>query len=155
MSVYHQDQGFTTVEHTFEVIQKMNNAIPQIIARDGGDVVGYALIMPRSFADLVPELVPLFEILSQLSWQDQLLDTYRYYVMGQICVAQSHRGQGVFDGMYATHRELLGRDFELCVTEVAVRNARSMRAHERVGFKTTHTYRDHTDLWNVVVWDWR
>lgn len=151
---YQQDQGFTTVEHSFAMIQQMNNALPQVIAKDGDSVVGYALVMPRSFGALVPELAPMFNIVAALDWKGKSIGDYRFYVMGQICVAQSHRGQGIFDGLYAKHKALYAPDFDLCVTEVAVRNTRSMRAHERVGFRTIHTYQDHTDVWNVVVWDW-
>lgn len=151
---YQQDQGFTTVEHPFEVIQQMNNALPQIIAKEEDTVVGYALVMPRTFGKLVPELVPMFDIISELSWEGKPIGEYRYYVMGQICVSQSHRGQGVFDGLYAEHKNQFSADFDLCVTEIAVRNTRSMRAHERVGFREVHRHQDHIDLWSLVVWDW-
>ncbi|MFN8343805.1 MAG: GNAT family N-acetyltransferase [Spirosomataceae bacterium] len=154
-SDYQQDQGFTTVEHSFEALKKMNDALPQIIAKDGEQLVGYALVMPRTFGQLIPELVPMFDIISGLMYQAKPLNEYRYYVMGQICVAQSHRGQGIFDGLYRAHKHQLSERFDLCVTEIAVRNTRSTRAHERVGFQTIHTHQDHIDLWNIVVWDWR
>ncbi|AYQ32176.1 GNAT family N-acetyltransferase [Runella sp. SP2] len=154
-SEYQQDQGFTTVEHSFESIKKMNDALPQIIAKDGDLLVGYALVMPRTFGQLIPELVPMFDIISGLSYDGKPLSEQRYYVMGQICVAQSHRGQGIFDGLYAEHKRQLSGEFDLCVTEIAVRNTRSTRAHERVGFRTIHTHEDHIDLWNIVAWDWR
>ncbi len=152
---YQQDQGFTTVEHSFEAVKKMNDALPQIIAKDGDTLAGYALVMPRTFGQLVPELVPMFDIISGLEWQGKPMSDYRYYVMGQICVAQSHRGQGVFDGLYAQHKKQFAADFDLCVTEIAARNTRSMRAHERVGFQTIHVHQDYIDLWNIVAWDWR
>lgn len=151
---YQKDQGFTTVEHSFEVLTEMNNALPQIIAKDGDILVGYALVMPRTFGQLVPELVPMFDIVAELDWQGKTIGEQRFYVMGQICVAQSHRGQGIFDGLYAAHKKHFSADFDICVTEVAVRNTRSQRAHERVGFRTIYTYEDYTDVWNVVVWDW-
>jgi RimJ/RimL family protein N-acetyltransferase len=40
-------------------------------------------------------------------------------------------------------------------TEVATRNTRSMRAHERVGFTVLERYRDATDEWALLRWDWR
>jgi hypothetical protein len=153
-SDYQKDQGFTTVEHPFAVIRQMNDALPQIIAKDGEKVVGYALVMPRTFGKLVPELVPMFDLISELTWNDKPIGDYRYYVMGQICVAESHRGQGVFDGLYAKHKAQFSADFDLCVTEIAVRNTRSMRAHERVGFREIYQHQDHIDLWSLVVWDW-
>lgn len=152
---YQQEQGFTTVEHSFELLQQMNEAAPQIIAKDADKVIGYALVMPPSFADLIPELIPMFEVAKQLKWKEKFINQYRFYVMGQICVASDYRGQGIFDGLYHAHKNLLATDFDLCFTEVAVRNTRSMRAHQRVGFRTIHTYQDHTDIWNVVLWDWQ
>jgi hypothetical protein len=35
-----------------------------------------------------------------------------------------------------------------------MRNARSMRAHARVGFAVVDTYRDATDEWALLRWDW-
>lgn len=151
---YQKDQGFTTVEHSFETLKEMNTALPQIIAKDGNTLVGYALVMPRTFGKLVPELVPMFDIVAELDWEGKTIGEQRFYVMGQICVAESHRGQGIFDGLYAAHKKYFSVDFDICVTEVAVRNTRSQRAHERVGFRTIYTYEDYTDVWNVVVWDW-
>jgi hypothetical protein len=97
----------------------------------------------------------MFDIISGLEYDGKPLSEQRYYVMGQICVAQTHRGQGIFDGLYAEHKRQLSGEFDLCVTEIAVRNTRSTRAHERVGFRTIHTHEDHIDLWNIVAWDWR
>ncbi|AEI50351.1 GNAT family N-acetyltransferase [Runella slithyformis] len=151
---YQKDQGFTTVEHSFAVLKEMNEVLPQIIAKDGEALVGYALVMPRTFGQMVPELVPMFDIVAELNWQGKTIGEHRFYVMGQICVAESHRGQGIFDGLYAAHKKQFSTDFDICVTEVAVRNTRSQRAHERVGFRTIYTYEDYTDVWNVVVWDW-
>jgi len=151
---YQQDQGFTTVEHSFELLNQMKNAAPQIIAKDNDVVVGYALVMPQSFENLIPELKPMFAEIAQTTWRGKPISAYRFYVMGQICVAESHRGMGLFDGLYAQHKAVLASQYDLCVTEVAVRNTRSARAHERVGFKIVHTYQDHNDLWNLMVWDW-
>jgi RimJ/RimL family protein N-acetyltransferase len=85
----------------------------------------------------------------------ELLGVTRYYIMGQICVARPYRGQGVFDALYRAHRDHLDARYDRCVTEVATRNTRSMRAHARVGFQTLETYRDATDEWALIAWDWR
>jgi hypothetical protein len=78
----------------------------------------------------------------------------RYYVMGQVCVAKSWRGTGVFDHLYAAHRKHLHGRFDACVTEISVRNTRSLKAHMRVGFEELERYRDATDEWVVVIWSW-
>jgi RimJ/RimL family protein N-acetyltransferase len=73
--------------------------------------------------------------------------------MGQICVAKAFRGQGVFDGLYAKMRTICAGEFDFTITEVAARNTRSMRAHERVGFKTLHQYDDTSsgETWRLIL----
>lgn len=146
-------EGFVTVRHTLPLLKAMNDAAPQVIAKEGDKVVGYALVMLQSFQDLVPVLKPMFTTLTTLSYNGRQLIDYRYYVMGQICVAEGYRGKGIFDGMYQKHKELYAGEFDMCITEIALRNPRSLRAHQRVGFKVLHTFTDATDTWDIVLWD--
>lgn len=149
-----QDQGFVTVEHTLDVLQKMHDLAPSIIIKDNGRVVAYALVMLRECSKLVPVLEPMYANFGKLIWNGKPITDYSFYVMGQICVDKAYRGQGLFDKLYQQHKEVYGNDFDLLVTEIATRNTRSLRAHERVGFKTVNIYKDETDEWAVVVWDW-
>jgi RimJ/RimL family protein N-acetyltransferase len=75
--------------------------------------------------------------------------------MGQVCVAEGYRGRGVFDGMYQKMKEVCRADYDFVITEIAERNTRSIRAHERVGFEILHTFSDAVagEDWRVVVWD--
>ena len=146
-----QSQGFVTVEHTYELLCQMNQAAPQIVAKDHDAVVGYALVMPPSFQDLIPVLKPMFVMLAGLTWRGKAIKATDFYAMGQICVAGGYRGAGIFDALYAKHRELMAHQYKYCITEVAVRNTRSMRAHDRVGFEVIHTFEDHTDHWNIML----
>jgi ribosomal protein S18 acetylase RimI-like enzyme len=146
-------QGYVTVRHTFDLLRSMNDAAPQIIAKDNQKVVGYALVMLPSFADKIPVLIPMFRLFEDIIYNGKKITDWNYYVMGQICVAEDYRGQQIFDKLYAQHRTTYAQKYDFCVTEVAVGNTRSMRAHERVGFKIAHTYKDETDTWNVLIWD--
>ena len=149
-------QGFVTVRHERDVLRRMNEATPAIIAKADDRVVAYALVMPRAFAAEVPILRPLFAMLDTLSWRGGPLRTNpRWFVMGQVCVAEGHRGLGVFDGLYAAMADTYRDRFDFTVTEVAARNTRSLRAHARVGFETMHVYPDPTtgEQWHVVALD--
>lgn len=143
-------EGFLTVAHTLDGLQRMHALAPSVIAKDGDTLAGYALVMPVEARAFVPLLEPMFQLFETLSWRGRPLGDYRYYVMGQVCVAEAYRGQGVFDALYRGHRESYGARFDCTVTEVATRNTRSMRAHTRVGFELLKTYRDATDEWAVV-----
>lgn len=151
-----QEQGFVTVKHNPEVLQRMNAVAPSIIAKHGDRVVGYALVMPRSFAPHIPILQPMFDLLDTLSWKGRALkENPRWFVMGQICVADGYRGMGIFDGMYQQMKAACQKEYDFVITEIAERNTRSIRAHERVGFKTLHTFSDAVagEDWRVVVLD--
>ena len=146
--------GFVTVTHTLDMLEAMHAIAPSVIAREGDDLVGYALVMPVEARAMIPILEPMFAMFETLTWRDRPLTAWSYYVMGQICVARAYRGRGVVDALYAEHRARYAGRFTLCVTEIATRNVRSMRAHARVGFEVVTTFRDATDEWAVVVWDW-
>ncbi len=144
-------EGFVTVAHTLDVLERMHAFAPSVIAKDGERLAGYALVMPVEARTFVPILEPMFQLLEKLSWRGRPLRDSLYYVMGQVCVAKEYRGQGVFDALYREHRASYGARFDCTVTEVATRNTRSMRAHTRVGFERIETYRDSTDEWAVIV----
>ena len=151
-----EHEGFVTVRHDASVLRRMNEAAPSIVAKDDGGVVGYALVMPRSFAADVPILRPMFDMLDNLSWKGTpLRDNARWFVMGQICIADGYRGRGVFDGLYRTMAHRYRDRFDFIVTEVASRNTRSLRAHARVGFQPLHVYADPVagEDWHVVALD--
>jgi hypothetical protein len=149
-----RSQGFVTVQHDLAALEQMHALAPSVIALQGSELVAYALMMPRECRALMPVLVPMFELFDRLEYRGKPMSDCRFYVMGQICIGKAHRGKGLFELLYHKHRELYQPRFDFIITEVAVRNQRSLRAHERVGFQTVHTYRDATDEWAVVLWDW-
>ncbi len=151
-----ESQGFVTVEHTFELLKAMSDAAPQTIATDGDLVVGYALVMLKEFRQAIPMLEPMFLKLPHILYEDYPLSAHRYYIMGQICIAEAYRGQGLFDRLYQEQRNQLAGRFDLCVTEVANHNPRSMKAHVRVGFESVYEYvATSGKTWSVIVWDFR
>ena len=148
--------GFVTVAHTLDILRAMHAVAPSIVARDAdGRIVGYALVMPRETRALVPILEPMFQMIEALP-ESTICGRpgARWYVMGQVAVGPAHRGTGLFDRMYAEHHARYRDRFDAVVTEVATRNPRSLKAHERVGFRTVSTYRDATDEWALIAWEW-
>lgn len=148
--------GFVTVRHDLELLREMNDFEPHIIALDDGQVVGYALVMAPHFEHRLPIIAPMFEQMRSLQVDGRALEQWRYFVMGQVCVAAELRGHGVFEGLYAHMRDCYSRRFDFILTEVARRNGRSVRAHEKVGFSVWHSYTDEQgEHWDLIGWDWR
>lgn len=151
-----QAQGFVTLQYTLSQMQQMHKLGPSVIAKDGDRVVGYAITaMPGALA-FVPELESLFALLDTVPYEGQMLNMYPYYVVGQVCVDKDYRGQGIFDRLYQKHRAVYSDRFRLFITDISARNTRSLRAHERVGFRAVHSFHEPAaaEEWVVVVWDW-
>lgn len=149
-----KEQGFLTVHHSYEMLHQMHLLSPSVIIKDGEKVIAYALVMAKELKGLIPVLKPMFDMFENVSYKNQPLNSYHYYVIGQICVAKEYRGMGVFDMLYQKHKAEYSGRYDFTITEIATSNGRSMRAHERVGFKTIYQYSDATDEWNIVLWDW-
>ena len=150
-----QTEGFVTVQHEPDTLQLMNTQARQVVAIHENEVIGYALVMTKELRDHIPVLMPMFDMFEKIDYRGIQLSKHRYYVMGQICIAAAQRGMGIFQALYDKHRAVYQSRFDLCLTEVSSSNPRSMRAHEKVGFNTIHTYTDETDEWNILAWDWK
>jgi hypothetical protein len=149
-------QGFVTARHSLESLEQMHALAPSVVARavPAGPLAGYALTMLREARACMPILEPMFQRLESLRWRGSPLGDLRYYVMGQICIAEPFRGQGAVGALYQAHRLHYAERFELLVTQISTRNERSLRAHARIGFEPLHRYRDDVDEWQIVAWDW-
>ncbi len=133
----------------------MHSEAPAIIAKDKDHVAGYCLAMPKSFKNDIPVLVPMFDIIDDLSFNDEPLRDIDYIVSGQVCVDKAYRGQGIFDGLYHQYREYYKDSHPCIITEILSVNRRSISAHQRVGFGILHRYSDPDDRqWDIVLWDW-
>ena len=138
-------EGFLKIRHNLPLLRKMQAAGPQIIARQGHELAGYALCMvPGQEAD-IPELKPLFDFARKI-----LPEGSDFRVMGQVCVAAAYRRQDHFRKLYEAF-------FESChplpvITEIASINTRSLAAHRSLGFRSLGSHQE-TDLrWEVVIW---
>lgn len=145
-------QGFVYVQHTLPVLRRMAAELPQAVALAGGQVVGYCLSLPVSLRPELPRLEPMFAEFDRCRYAGRPLTSYRFYVGGQVCVEAAYRGRGLLGRLYDTARRALPSPHELCVTEIATRNAVSIRAHERLGFRRVSTYADGHEEWVVVAW---
>ncbi|MBB6272366.1 GNAT superfamily N-acetyltransferase [Pedobacter cryoconitis] len=147
-----KEQGFVFAEHNLELLKRMAEYLPQVIATCNDQVIGYNLAMPAAMTNELPSLVPMFNEFERCYYQGKLLGSYNYMVGGQVCVHHDFRGQGLLCKLYHETRNRLAGQYQLCVTEISTRNINSLKVHQRMGFEVIGTYRDEKELWNVVVW---
>ena len=150
-----KDQGFVTVHHEESILTAMNEKFQHVIAKHDGSVVGYALVMLPEFGDKIPVLKPMFDKINTLSYKRKPLKKTPYFVMGQVCVDKAYRGKDVFKGLYQKMKTEMSTHFDCIITEIATRNTRSIRAHEKVGFQSIHIYSTNEEEWAIVGWDWQ
>ena len=149
------EQGFITWNYSLDLLEKMNAQQPHVIVKDKGNVIGYALVALKSSMQFHSDLNAMICQLETINYNNKKLSGYKYYVMGQIAIDPAYRGKGVFEMLYHQHKKLFAREFDFVITEISTANKRSLRAHEKVGFKTIHSYEDALDEWNVVLWNWK
>lgn len=148
-------EGFVTAEYTLDYLQAMHDAAPSIVAMDGGEVVGYALVAERAVGMRHPLLADLYEKADREMLDGTPLREQRYVLCGQLCVAKSHRGMALVDRMYHRFRDEYAGRYDLVVTDVVSDNPRSLRAHQRVGFEVLTSMAYDGAEWYIVAWDWR
>lgn len=149
-------QGFVTAEYSIDFLKKMNAAEPSIIAIDSNNqVVGYAIASPKSIKGYHGFLDELFITADELMIEGTPVKDLNYILIGQLCVAKKHRGQGLVTAMYDYFRKVLSADYDCVITDVDVENPRSLKAHLKAGFQILETKTYGGLRWNVVFQDWR
>ncbi|SDD25507.1 FR47-like protein [Mucilaginibacter pineti] len=148
-------EGFVFAEHTVSLLQFMAAEVPQVIALHNNKVIGYNLAMTVSMEKELHSLEPMFQEFSKSLYQGKLLSSYNFFVGGQVCVDKNFRGLGLLSKLYHATAEAVSPRYQLCVTEVSVRNTNSLKAHQKMGFEVISTYHDGKELWNVIAWDIR
>ncbi len=148
-------QGFVTVSHDFDLLAEMNSKRPHIIAKSDDEVIGYSLVMLETFKNHIPVLVPMFDQIKAINYEGKPMAEIDFFIMGQVCIAKPFRGQGVFKALFDKMKIEMAPYYQMIVTEVAIRNPRSLKAHANVGFKTIKEYKTADgEEWAIIAWDW-
>src|SRR4030095_14680771 len=148
-----KSQGFVTFQHDLKTLQEFHQLAPSVIVKDDEKVIAYALTVVNEARHIFPPMESMFMLLETLHWKNKPFCGYRYYEMGQVCVAKEYRGKGVFEMLYQQHKKSYSNKYDLLVTEISTMNHRSLKAHKKVGFETIIIDKDEFGEWAVVVWD--
>ena len=120
--------GMLSAELPRERLAAMLQEMPQVVARRGGEVVGYLLASRPAATSHVPVVAAM---LAAWPGSAEAAEAAGDYVYGPICVAASERGHGVAQALSAALQRLLpGREGVLFIRRD---NPASLRAHARMG----------------------
>jgi len=146
-----KSNGYVTLEHSLNQLTTMMASSSQIVAMKDGQVVGYALSLMQENRNMFPILRTMFERIDSIAMSNKKMS---YYVMGQVCIHERYRGQGIFKSLYDEHKKVFSSQYDVCITEVSVHNIPSMKAHKKVGFIPLLNFEDSQDKWSIISWDW-
>jgi len=145
-------EGFVSIQHSIDMLAALNQPVAHTVANSKVEqnLLGYALSMAPVHRKVVPGLEPMFAQFDDLIWDGRAVREMRYTAMGQVCVAATARGRGVFRKLYAGWCEQQARQFELGLTEIEASNQRSLDAHAALGWRELARYRQGEHHWVIV-----
>jgi ribosomal protein S18 acetylase RimI-like enzyme len=149
-----EKEGFVSWMYTPAILKTLHAIAPSVIVMDGDVLAGYAIVLTPECLDVYSPAKPTYAHASTLMFGELPVGERSFYLMGQICVAEAYRGQGLVEILYEGHRRFYSGVYDLLVTEISVANPRSMKAHQKVGFQVIDRYHDPQGEWDVVLWDW-
>ncbi len=125
---YPERGGELTGHLARETVAGMIQQLPNIVARRGEDLVGFLLVSEKT-SSRNPCVI-------------SMLDAYGgsddAYVYGPVCVHSSARGQGIAQAMFEQLRRLVPNREGILFIKAS--NASSLRAHRKMGMRTTAEY---------------
>ena len=147
-------EGFVTSEYSLALFKKMHAIYPSIIVKEKEEVVGYTIVTNKAIYGEHSELDHLFNTLDGTNYNNVFLKDVSYILIGQVCVAKSHRGQGWVPKMYDYYKNLHAKNYSYLVTDISQANKRSVRMHNKIGFETIGVIEQVGTGWDIVLWDW-
>jgi hypothetical protein len=147
-------EGFVSWIYDPATLQTLHAFAPSVIVKDRDVLAGYAITLTPASLEAYPAAIPTYNHASALIYKGRSIGERRFYLMGQICIAEPYRGKGLVDVLYQGHRRFYSHQYDCIVTEISTANPRSLKAHRKVGFEIIDTHLDPEGQWDVVVWDW-
>ncbi len=149
-----QKEGFLTAQFSIEFLELMHRDSPSIIAVDKGEVIGYVLVTTKAVLGHHPLIDDLFSNVDKQIYGGKSLEDIPYVLSGQLCVSKSYRGQGLAKQLYTFFKSSYSDNYSYCITDIDLKNPRSLQAHIKTGFKIIDTSTYGGSQWHIVLWDW-
>jgi predicted GNAT superfamily acetyltransferase len=121
--------GFLSAVFTLAQTAAMAEDLGTTVAIVDDRLAGFLCAFRNDFDHGSPVVAKMIESYDRLSFEGQLLNSYKSYAYGPVCIDRAYRRRGLLRGLYqAQKRELAGR-FEVGVALIARNNQHSLDAH--------------------------
>lgn len=133
--------GFVTTLFTREQFQSLIEEEDGLfIAKDGDKIIAYAMAASWDYWSTWPLFAYMIDDLPKTEYLGLTMSTENSYQYGPICIDKAYRSQGVLEGLFEYHRQVMAKRYPVMLTFINQVNPRSMAAHERIGLDLIKTF---------------
>mmetsp|Transcript_18624 Transcript_18624/g.33663 ORF Transcript_18624/g.33663 Transcript_18624/m.33663 type:complete len:211 (+) Transcript_18624:49-681(+) len=125
--------GFLILIYSEDLLRRMMQVEPFIVAKAEGKIVGYLYPMPNSYRS-IPGVSHRFEDMDRLTFEGRSMREINYIKLGSACIAKDYKGKGVFKMLYDEMKRRYVDAYEIVLTRVFESNGRSLAGHMKLGF---------------------
>ena len=143
--------GFLYTAFTKEQFQSMDNSLGIIVALEGDAVCGYLCATTNDFNQEFPFPAAMIRHCAHLSYKDQDLKSYPYFIANPLCIDQFYRGTEVFLNLCKAVLAIIPRQYEIAISLISTENNRSISACKKAGAKFIHPFeQDEKKFWIIL-----
>jgi hypothetical protein len=146
--------GFLTASYSISFLKSITKTSPSIIAEAEGEIVGYLLASTKDLMEGDKFLKNLIMKINRKVYKSKQLSKFDFIIVAQLCVASTHRAQGIVKKMYTLFKNKYSSIYPFCLTVVDLENKRSIRAHLNVGFKIIDSIKMENSEAVIIIWEW-
>ncbi|MGZ8453381.1 MAG: hypothetical protein ACXWZE_14955 [Candidatus Binatia bacterium] len=121
--------GFLSALFTVAQTAAMAEELGTTVAVVEGQVAGFLCAFRNDFDHGSPVVAKMIESYDRLSFQGKLLNTYKSYAYGPVCIDRAYRRKGLLRGMFEEQKRQLAGKFDVGVALIARTNQHSLEAH--------------------------
>lgn len=129
LSAEERRDGFLSAVFSLEQTAAMAEDLGTTVAIVDGQLAAFLCAFRNDFDHGSPVVAKMIESYDRLSFEDKLLNTYKSYAYGPVCIDRAHRRKGLLRGLYQEQKRGLAGRFEVGVALIARTNQHSMDAH--------------------------
>lgn len=121
--------GFMSAEYTTQQIAEMAIDPGVLVAREGSRVLGFLFTSSLGFSPQPPLVARMVQEFDHVDYQGRLLNSYRCFLYGPVCIDRSQRGRGLLRRLFGALLESVSGKYEVGIAFVSEENPHSFRVH--------------------------
>ena len=124
-----RQDGFLSALFTLEQTASIAEDLGTTVAIVDGQFAGFLCAFRNDFPHGSPVVAKMIESYDRMRFAGKLLNQYKTYAYGPVCIDRAHRRKGLLRGLFQEQKRALAGRFEVGVALIARTNQHSLEAH--------------------------